>query len=114
MSFTIGKRLQITCDASIAMTIHIFKRGINAKECVCRGSRDLECAFRTQREVAIYTYFDDSKTVDAELMLYRYAIITRITRIKLHKLIYERGLCLRIDWLFGVSVGEYVLSKHVV
>lgn len=29
-------------------------------------------------------------------MLYRYAIITRITRIKLHKLIYERGLCLRI------------------
>lgn len=72
------------------------------------------CLSHREREISIHTYFDDSKTVDVELMLYRYAIITRITRIKLRKLIYERGLCLRIDCLFDGGVGEYVLSKHVV
>lgn len=53
--------------------------------------------------------FDDSKPVDVELMLYRYTIITRITRIKLHQLIYERGLCLPIE-----CVGGYVLSQRAV
>lgn len=88
----------------IAMTI--FKRYISACDSgkMCWGSSDLEYGIHTNTQTHTDIYRDDSKTVDVELMLYRYAIITRITRIKLHKLIYERGLCFRIDWFVLVYV----------